>query len=79
MKENRILTKIFNKIKTWLGFGELPPGYYLETNGRQWRWVDKDGYTTIFSSRFRCFSVQDAWSWYRYRENKKKIVWKKEI
>jgi hypothetical protein len=60
---------------------ELPPGYFIETDGKEWRWAKHTSFGTssgMFPKATKKEAIKDAWNIYNYLEQERMKVWKKE-
>lgn len=50
-----------------VGFGNPPPGWWIETDGKRWRWAHEE-HAWTFPTLTRAGAVRNAW-WRYDREN----------
>ena len=60
-----------NEIKQIQSHTNTLPGYTLETNGEEWRWVGKSGNISILYENTRAKTINDAWVHYNYNYDNK--------
>lgn len=54
---------------------ELPPGWKIVTNGKEFKWEDEDGYVSIFPQMSKEDTVTYAWDHYKFRQRRGSNTW----
>ena len=63
-------------IETIKNRNELPYGYTMETNGKEFAYIDDRGNKILFPKDSLEEAIKSAWIYYDYTNNKSKEIWK---